>query len=815
MIIINEFIEKKNKDIIIYLLNEIQFLLSNLKSEKILNILYSTKFENNDDYYKLNIFDKLILYDNEQKNKEEFLNNQVSLMKSLLLKIDEKTIIYFYDQEINKFPILEKALYLYDNPEPMIRSVIKNILLLITKIKNKSLICFLTAFPVAMYYPNLIYKFKVMIENLNINNLAKNINIHDYLGEKFEELYDAILYINDILLCEEKNINFVLYNCLLNEIIFPMLNIIISKKKEKISIIHAIYILSFILYNIKNEFIFDLISFFLFQEKIPKIIYDKIINYQYQENKKNFMNDINILIKNLNEVDINDDEWKKNSEFIKKDIGLDLSTGIVLEDNNFKFFQNYFKNIKEKNYNNSSPLIQNEIFKYIKELLNSKDDNIILNVNLLLYIIINYYYKKNENLTKNIKDKNDEIFNSILLNEDDGTKVKNRIRNFNISHKNNLEELSNINNNKNHIKSKTEIKKNKNNEQIFINPLLLQFLSISEQNDNNNNNITLFTLLLNLIKKEKNFRVISNEIILNIIKILIQIYFKNQKITYTETEINILKSKIFQVLNEEIKRVKLLIKDNDCGNLAYFYTIFSYNYCLEDFSEKIKYLMTSCYILIPFDELEDNEKINFSITIDKNKNELFRNHMINIFLFLDIIQFIDSKNNISKNNKNKNKSKTNCNLGPFEIEKDIILDIGKIYKKKDLGKEFGFCFTSNKIEDFENNVKNIKKCVFILTKYDFYLGVIESNTFKDLSRIKIFFKIPLRFIRVQVPPTDNESFLEIIDIRNENTKIIMNCFDSENTKKTNNYLLQMISNSILLEKSLFDTFLESIQIKCS
>lgn len=139
-------------------------------------------------------------------------------------------------------------------------------------------------------------------------------------------------------------------------------------------------------------------------------------------------------------------------------------------------------------------------------------------------------------------------------------------------------------------------------------------------------------------------------------------------------------------------------------------------------------------------------------------------------------------------------------------------------KKKNLGKEYAFCFISNEFKDFRDNFKNIKKCVFILSKYNFYLGEIESKTFKDLSKIKIFFHIPLRFLSVQVPINGNDSFLELTNIRNEDKNsntIIMNCFDSQNAKKTYNYLSHMINNTILLEKSLFDKFFENIENKCS
>ena len=246
-------------------MDELYFLFSNIKTQDFANYLYSTKFYINSFGMKMNILDVFISVGcKDYSRKEEFLNTQVNLMKSIVLKLDEKTVNYFYDSDINQFGILEKSLFLYDYSEYIVRAAVKNILLLITKIKNMQLTCYLTSFPVALYYPIIIYKLKDSISQLEDLDLNNKANIDEYLEEKHSELFDTILYINDILLCNIININFVLINCLINEIIFPLFNIILSKKKEKISLTNTIYILSLFIFYIKNNFVIDLICFFLF-----------------------------------------------------------------------------------------------------------------------------------------------------------------------------------------------------------------------------------------------------------------------------------------------------------------------------------------------------------------------------------------------------------------------------------------------------------------------------------------------------------------------------------------------------------------------
>ncbi len=410
-------------------------------------------------------------------------------MKSIVLKIKLKTINYFYDSDINQFPILNKSIFLYDYSEYIVRAAIKNILLLITKIKNKKLICYLTSFPVALYYPIIIYKFKDSISQLNSITLSNKITIYENLEEKHSELFDTILYLNDILLCNIKNINFVLINCLLNEIIFPLFNIVLSKKEEKISLTNTIYILSLLIFYIKNDFIVNLICFFLFQEKIPLNLFNEIKKYKYKDNNIHFMSDINKLIKNISDADINDINWKRNADFIRKNIGLDLYTGIIEKDNNYHLFKNY---LNEKNKKDKDKEINNELFPVIKELFTSKDDSIIINISLLLYNTIYYYYNyfKHYNNNENMSDNqvNDEI------------QGMNKIRNSEISNNNlrNLNKINIKNNNKTTIKTKNDF--NIFNNKVIFNQFLLLFFDISEVKVDNRT--TLFNLSLKLLKNK-------------------------------------------------------------------------------------------------------------------------------------------------------------------------------------------------------------------------------------------------------------------------------------------------------------------------
>ena len=729
--IIDSFINKKKRELTLSILQEICFLLANIKSKKILSEIFS--FQNNiinEQGINMNIFDKLISINDFNKN-EEFLEHQINLMKSLILKLDSESILFFYKNEINYFPILSKSLLLYDYPDDMIHGAIHNILLLITKNNNKSLNEYLISFPVALYYPIIIFDLKKIISELNFI-FVKEKNIFEFFEEKHEKLCDIVLYINDILLCNISNINFILINCLLNEIIFPLFNIIMSKTKENISAINAIYTFSFFVYYIKNDFIIDIISYFLLNNQIPYIFFEKIKKYKYKEINDEFLKDIISLIKNINDADINDQIWKRNADKIKESIGIDLSTGNRCQDNNFDFFKNLMINI-QKNKKNDIDFIENEIFVFLKELMSSDDENIILNSFILLYNILNYY--KNCDLKSN-------LFNPFLLLFIDFTKNCNSIK--------------------------------------YI------------------NDIDIVKIVLNLIKKRNKFRIFTNELILNTLLLLIKI-FCTEKHFFPRAAYNLIKE-IKSILKEEINNLKLILNDESdflpLNNIFFIYKYFT----TQTFDSKILEIMKSYYILtIPFLHSEKNDTIPFYLKEEKSKSNILNNILLNIFLLLEITQINNNKNNIQ------------FPILHNENDKNNTFEIGKLYEKNNIGKEYAFCFIGNNYDDFKFNVQNIKKGLFIFSQFDFYLSEIISKSFKNIEKIKIISKIPIISLKVLKSQTE-ENFIEIKDLRNDN-KTVINCFNNDNTKKVFNYLMLMIRHLIHFKKNEFNNFIKNIENK--
>ena len=455
----NSLLDKNNSEISFCILEATYFLSTNLKNEELILNMYKTKFKTKVKGEEMNIIDKIISL-SEINQKDDFLTYQINFMKSLTLKIDENNLFYFYNKDINQFPILNKSFSLYNHSDPMVRNVVKNILLSVIKIKNNDLLNFLVSFPNNLYYTNLILNLKNYILQLCLIDLNEfnNDKIFGIFHKKHDELMDITIYLGDLLMLNIPQINFVLINCLLNEIILPLFKVIISRKKELANTSIALYVFTIILFNIKNKFITNLICYILYEENIQQILLKYIYDYSFQFMNIDYMNKINYIIKNTYFADVNDDQWKDISVYMKFVNGIDLSTGEVNNKNTYDHIKTIIKNRKGQN------LIKNEVFNISKSLLYSNNEYNALIINLLYLTVIKYYSNK-DNLKNNANEDNDLNYNPL--------------------------------------------------EQPFFN-------NVENQN-------CLFQLLIKLIKSDNNFRIISNEIFLNNIQTLINLYIEKTK----------------------------------------------------------------------------------------------------------------------------------------------------------------------------------------------------------------------------------------------------------------------------------------------
>ena len=180
---------------------------------------------------------------------------------------------------------------------------------------------------------------------------------------------------------------------------------------------------------------------------------------------------------------------------------------------------------------------------------------------------------------------------------------------------------------------------------------------------------------------------------------------------------------------------------------------------------------------------------------EKTNSEILKNYVFIIFFINDIIQDIVGKS----------KEKIKSQRFPLSID-TIKFSMGKEYKEEDLGEDYVHC------RILKNNVYMVSQA--ILSSDTLYLGEVLSGNFSDLSRVKIFKKIPFRYLEIQ--KGNDDSSLRLIDKTTKissRTPIEMNCLTSENTKSMYNWLLQQLLFCQNLEESLFSSFMDDMKKK--
>ena len=773
----NNFFEKRIEAITFSMLEMVSFLTINIQNQELLEYIYSKKYPTRIAGQNMNLIDKLISLDT--KKNEEYLTYQINFIKSLTLKMNINSLNYFYDSNINQFPILTKSLSLYNYSDPLIRNVVKNIFLAIIKIKNDNLREFLISFPINLYYSNIVFQLKNTIMKLCLIDLGDDNGTKSFgkLQKEHDFIVDTIFYIADLLSLDIEKINYILINCLLNEIIFPLIYVLVNQKNDNVTIYHSLYILCLILFTNKNKFINDIILYFLFTEKISNNLFYKLSSSPFTIINQNLMDIINFLITNNLYADINDPGWQKIKNYMKNTTGIDLSMGEIDPENTYDFSKKLMKLTDE------SELIKNTIYENMKAYIICNDDAIILILNLIINSFIKFHQNENNDENKENKENKDNKDNNKINENKININVEDEDDGFNL-----LNDDEDKNNNKINIniEEKDNLKENDSNS-IFNNKLFK--IDLSEVKSDN-----IFNYLLNYLNSIKIFRLATYEIILTNIQLFIKAYLDkgNNKNDIKKKFIN----KLLNVADEQFTKMNnLLNKEKNLSKYLFDASIKAYEHYIKNIDKKISDLITLPNILVPIIYLDKIDEIPECLREDKNTDEFLRNFIFNIFYLNDIINdLVDNKKDIIKSKK-----------FPLEIE-TIKFSIGKIYKEQDLGDDYVHC------KIFRNNTFVV--CQAILSSDTFYLGEVMSGSFDDLSKIKMFKKIPMRYLEIRFG--DSSCTLNIIDKTNKITQknpIIMNCLSEQNTKTMLNYLIQQILFCQNLEESLFSSFMEDMKRK--
>ena len=686
-----------NYKINLELINTFSFLMINMKDKMSLYYLCSG-----------NCLNKIMSKDYNNYD-EEYLTYYINFLKSLSLRLDETTIQLFYIENLNSFALVENALQFYNHEDSMVRSVVRNIILNVLKVKNPVIENYFGKLPsiayfadIALHLRDVCYKINEEINNNNVNNILY----------WFDDLVDETLFIDDILNLNLNKINYIFMNNLFYYFILPIICGSLSSKTDKISKNLAIFLLIFLFCNIKNEVFKNCLFTLVFFEKMLvdiEYFFGRIPekkNYSYKMNLENGGNKtfVQFISENYSQqffINLSKEnniyylkynqKYKELNEIIKKTNNLSKKIGLNKEN--------------EKNINNQIEKICmsfiperdiKEMCKYHKNLCMSSGLNVgkylieeksdYFNICFMSFMkqIFNQAIN-NDNFYSSQDFKNNKIKNglfSLLQTEDEMVILLINILIFVVQAKEtnickdllkyagfeNMQEKIfvrgtigfDVNNNgtlinKNDIFDKKVMKSTvkkvepcfENNNFCFNN----DFFKANKIKSKNLNDYQLIEKLSSLFLCNKSFLPITFQLICYNINNLCLGWNNNVSIQPKEEIINNVKAKYKMVLY----LIYFIINDN-IKNQEHSYNIFKNQWLIyKDMTNNKIYdiiknsIISSCYILISNNNVI--EKCPELIKYDKkfNDEENFNNYLIKFMLLHDIKEFLT---NIPKENTN-------------------------------------------------------------------------------------------------------------------------------------------------------------------
>ena len=687
----SEFLNLSNQDnykINLQLIKTLSFLLINIKNKTALYFLCSN-----------NLLNKIISKD-YSKYDDEFLSYYVNFLKSLSLLLDDTFIQLFYMEEYNSFPLVENILKYYNHKDSMIRNVVKNTIMTILRLKNKKIEEYFCKLPSILYFLKIIYHFKEICIQIKEQISNKNNKKATYL---FDDLYDEMIYIDDLLNLKIEKISFIIINYMFYFFIIPVLCQSICNENKKITKELALFLLIFLFINIKNETFknclfsilffdnlnFEIEDFLDLKMDLNDFFIEKNKFYQYFVDNYSYTFLTTIIQKNNIIYAKNDKAFPQLKKIMEIKNQLELKFG---ENKNFPLEEITNKIYNIANFNNQDLLDMKNYHQYLskgtgiligdinKEKINYQakekedlisEDCFLCNMKKNFSSITENNNSKNVTINKNrIKE---GIFNLLNSNKEEIILLFNIllyvVQNKEINISNILLKITNINNNfdsnqSNAFNDKKDVEDNLNNNKInnmdndkmCFNQLIFNFDNSFFSNskikvNENKNNSQLLESLSNLLILETPFLPITYQIIYqNIINISLDSNY-NYKLDISDHFIKNIEIKYKSILNNLYFYFKSDLKDiENSGNLLYNqwekYKDMNNKNLLKIIKGKLLSSMDMLYKINSETNnsiFEDFENIEFFTNLDKNTgdSEIFsKNKKENISYESNILIFL-------------------------------------------------------------------------------------------------------------------------------------------------------------------------------
>ena len=772
--------ESKCNFILLQIIKTLSVLIININNKVILYYILSNNFIN-----------KIIKSINSEiiNSNEDFLSHYVNFLKSISLKIDLTTLQFFFMSQTGSFPLLESALSLYNHPDKMIQSVVKNILLILLKLNSPQLIEYLCSLPSLSYFCFISCRLK---DNLILISKENNYENFKFLQE---DIVDELIFIQDILFLKISKINHIIINSLFYYCIMPY---ILNNKYNEIKLYMKLYFIDTLLIIIKDETFLNLFFTILFFPSLTKEINDFIINfpnlpdnYFYDWSETN--NNMQLSSKSL-------------LNFIKYNYNQKTYKYFFSSDN--KMFSDIKKIKKEQMDENS---LQNEVNNYILNNMSPEDkqnilnfyQNISLSTGIMCGININdgdksdkcfkkiiqklyiIYFDKSLELKNKLIDNNIKAFlyslidiknyanNNILLlicllirniiikNNDNISKLN--LKQGKLISGNNLEECE--------INKIIEI----NNDKALIKKILInqEFSEFDDEDDDEDDDF-------DKIMEKRNKKTIINEEDNNKI---------NKSILINKDKINSFDKNYFDNIEKKVKNINLEDKLNN--NNLYYYDVNLIEKFIEmlNISNNLKMIYFKCITEIIFGLISKKKENNSTIFI--SEDILSKIEKIYLDYKKYIISIYKSDKKFSESGYNKFKRQYTIFLSLKNFDYDEVIKQGYIILNKNL-----MNFNNFKLEKYENLIINNKHYLidsedilnnniinfFII--HDLYYILSNGNNINDINQSNNLYinKYPLEFDELNF----NEQYL-LCDLSSEIKYFSCRCNINKKSNISDNY----------------------------
>ena len=97
----------------------------------------------------------LISYEFSFADDDELTDYFVNFLKALVLRLDNDTINFFFNDRLLTFPLLQAAMTLYNSRDNLVRTSVRSIILTIYGIENQEMQKMFHMLPFASFYASL------------------------------------------------------------------------------------------------------------------------------------------------------------------------------------------------------------------------------------------------------------------------------------------------------------------------------------------------------------------------------------------------------------------------------------------------------------------------------------------------------------------------------------------------------------------------------------------------------------------------------------------------------------------------------------